>query len=466
MSKSKETKISSKRYALSELGIKPSVFSPNAVKVCQDLVSAGYQAYIVGGAVRDSLLGMHPKDFDVATNATPEQIKRVFRRSRIIGRRFRIVHVYMRDELIEVTTFRAPANNRQTKLQHADASGRLLRDNVYGKLEDDVWRRDFTVNALYYDTSSHEVIDYCEGMLDIKAKVIRLMGDPLTRYQEDPVRLLRAVRFKSKLGFGFDKDTEKPITTHPHLLATVPAARLFDEVLKMFIKGYGAPVFKDVLHYGLLEYLFPKTDAVIKADKGPAKNLITQAMLNTDKRITIGKTVSPVFFFAVMLWPGIENLANVYIKSGDAPVNAWTHAALSLFAEQQSTISIPRRIGVPAQNVLIMQSRFENPKGRRVFWLLEQQRFRAAYDLMLLRSEFGLVSDGTADWWTKLQTLEHAEKEILIFGNRRSKSNSSKKTSKHRKKTRKKTKKKKLTETSKKPKRTRRKRKTKNKIEK
>jgi len=352
-----------KRYPLSDFGIKPSEFSTNAIKVCQDLVAAGYEAYIVGGAVRDSLLGMHPKDFDVATNATPEQIKRVFRRSRIIGRRFRIVHVYMRDELIEVTTFRAPASNQHSKLQHADASGRLLRDNVYGKLEDDVWRRDFTVNALYYDTSSQEVIDYCGGMDDIKSKTIRLMGDPLTRYQEDPVRLLRAVRFKSKLGFHFDKETEQPISSHPHLLATVPAARLLDEVLKMFIKGYGAPIFSDTLHYGLFEYLFPETHAVIHQKKGKvndiAKNLIMQAMKNTDKRITIGKTVSPVFFFAVMLWPAIENLANTYIKAGDSPVNAWTHAALRLFANQQSTISIPRRIGVPAQNVLIMQPRFD-----------------------------------------------------------------------------------------------------------
>ncbi len=461
MSKPKAQSSKAKRYAISKLGLKPSTFSANAVKVCQELVAAGYEAYIVGGAVRDSLLGMHPKDFDVATSATPEQTKRVFRRSRIIGRRFRIVHVYMRDELIEVTTFRAPANKLQTKLQHADASGRLLRDNVYGKLEDDVWRRDFTVNALYYDTSSHEVIDYCDGMQDIKSKTIRLMGDPLTRYQEDPVRLLRAVRFKSKLGFKLDKETEQPVSTHPHLLATVPAARLFDEVLKMFIKGYGEPVFYDVLHYGLLEYLFPETDKAIKKNNLPAKKLIAQAMQNTDQRITIGKTVSPVFFFAVMLWPAIETLANTYIKSGDSPVNAWTHAALRLFADQQSTISIPRRIGVPSQNVLIMQPRFEKPKGRRVLWMLEQSRFRAAYDLMLLRSEFGIVDSETADWWTKLQTLDQGEKEVMIFGARKPGS----KKSNTKKRTRKKTTKKKSSDAvhtaKKKRKRAPRKRKTK-----
>ncbi len=466
MSKPKAHSSKAKCYAISKLGLKPSAFSANAVKVCQDLVAAGYEAYIVGGAVRDSLLGMSPKDFDVATSATPEQTKKVFRRSRIIGRRFRIVHVYMRNELIEVTTFRAPATKRQSNLQHADASGRLLRDNVYGKLEDDVWRRDFTVNALYYDTTKEEVIDYCGGMQDIKSKTIRLMGDPLTRYQEDPVRLLRAVRFKSKLGFTLDSETEKPVSTHPHLLSTVPAARLFDEVLKMFIKGYGEPVFADVIQYGLLEYLFPETHKAIKKNNLPAKKLIAQAMQNTDRRITIGKTVSPVFFFAVMLWPAIEDLANTYIKSGDSPVNAWTHAALRLFADQQSTISIPRRIGVPAQNVLIMQPRFENPKGRRVLWMLEQSRFRAAYDLMLLRSEFGIVEVETADWWTKLQTLDENEKEVMIFGSRKSsaKKNSPKESS-SKKKVRKKTTKKKAaaeaTTVKKKRKRSPRKRKTK-----
>ena len=471
MSKLKAQSSKAKRYPLSKLGIKPSEFSVNAVKVCQDLVAAGYEAYIVGGAVRDSLIGLHPKDFDVATNATPEQTKRVFRRSRIIGRRFRIVHVHMRGELIEVTTFRAPAENPQSRLQHADASGRLLRDNVYGELQDDVWRRDFTVNALYYDTTTQEVVDYCDGMQDIKSKTIRLMGDPLTRYQEDPVRLLRAVRFKSKLGFKLHKATEKPISTHPHLLSTVPAARLFDEVLKMFIKGYGAAVFADVLHYGLLEYLFPETHKIIQKKKLPAKDLIMQAMLNTDKRITIGKTVSPVFFFAVMLWPAIEDLANTYIKSGDSPVNSWTHAALRLFSNQQSSISIPRRIGVPAQNVLIMQPRFDVPKGRRVFWMLEQPRFRAAYDLMLLRSEFGLVKEETAEWWTKIQTLDHGEKEVLVFGARKPKSKHSasnkvvaKKVKTTKKKTTKKASSKKPDTTRKKPKRAPRKRKAKKKV--
>ncbi|NNC98505.1 MAG: polynucleotide adenylyltransferase PcnB [Gammaproteobacteria bacterium] len=407
-----------RRYPLDKLGLKARDFSRNAVKVADSLVEAGYEAYIVGGAVRDLLLGLHPKDFDVATNATPEQIKRVFRRSRIIGRRFRIVHVYMRDELIEVTTFRAPSLHDSNKHQQADASGRLLRDNVYGSLEDDVWRRDFTVNALYYDSTNKEILDFCDALSDIRNKRLSLMGDPLTRYQEDPVRLLRAVRFKSKLGFELETNTKKPLHTHGHLLGNIPAARLFDEVLKMFIKGHGAAVYKDLREYDLFEHLFPATNPLVVSNHLHAHDVIKQAMLNTDERVAIGKNVSPVFFFAIMLWAPIEKLAGKYLQSGATAINAWTQAALEIFSAQQSVISVPRRIGIPAQNVVIMQARFQYMHGRRVFWLMQQPRFRAGYDLMLLRVQFGLEKPEVAEWWTNIQTLDRDAQEDLAYKSR------------------------------------------------
>jgi poly(A) polymerase len=435
-SKSRSKSYKNNRHALSDFGLAPKDFSRNALHVANSLVEAGYEAYIVGGAVRDLLLGLHPKDFDVATSATPEQIKRVFRRSRIIGRRFQIVHVYMREELIEVTTFRAPSTLEHSKHQHADASGRLLRDNVYGTLEDDVWRRDFTVNALYYDASTQEILDFCGGLDDVKSKTLKLMGDPLTRYQEDPVRFLRAVRFKSKLGFSIEAATEDPLYSYGHLLDSVPAARLFDEILKMFIKGHGHAVLKDLLEYDLLGFLFPSSNDLIQKNELKCRQIIEQAMLNTDKRLATGKTVSPVFFFAVMLWAPSEILAEKYIASGTPKITAWAQACQEVFSAQQTYISIPKRVGIPSQNVVMMQPRFEITKGRRVLWLISQARFRAAFDLMLLRSEFELVPKSIAEWWTRIQTLSESEREELIFADSKSKKQlgATKKRSRSRKK--------------------------------
>jgi poly(A) polymerase len=300
-------------------------------------------------------------------------------------------------------------------------------------LVDDVWRRDFTVNALYYDAVTHQVLDFCNAIEDLRNKQLKLMGDPLTRYQEDPVRLLRAIRFKAKLNFQLESETAKPLMTHGYLIGNVPAARLFDEVLKMFIKGYGKVVLDDLIEYDLLQFLFPQTDKFVKTESGYAGKIMQEAMQNTDKRIAIRKNVSPVFFFAVMLWAPIESLAGEYIETGTAPINAWTQAALEVFSAQQASINIPRRVGIPAQNVVIMQARFSHMHGRRVLWLLQQARFRAAYDLMLLRAQFGLVPKETAEWWTHIQTLNQSEKEALVFKKTSGKKKSRSKKRKRRK---------------------------------
>lgn len=399
--------MNNKAYSLSELGISPQSFSANAITVTKQLVSAGYEAYIVGGAIRDLLLGLEPKDFDVATNATPEQVKRVFRRARIIGRRFKIVHIYQGRELIEVTTFRASADKKHLqKFQESDVSGRLLRDNVYGTLEDDVVRRDLTVNAFYYDVNKHMVLDYCDGLQDIKDKKIRLLGDPLTRYQEDPVRMLRAIRFKSKLGFTFAVETEKPLNTHQHLMANVPAARLLEECFKLFLKGYGRECFEQLLKYKLFGELFPQTQAMFAQNQYQCLDVIRAAMKNTDERVRIGKPVSPVFMFAVLLWAPTQKYAEESIEQGEPVITAWTQACLEAFSAQQSNVSIPRRIGIPSQSVITMQPRFALRRGRRVRWMLQQDRFRAAYDLMLLRMQVGQVDEETAQWWTDIQELD------------------------------------------------------------
>jgi len=400
---------------LSKLGINANQFSANAVYVTRQLLDAGYEAYIVGGAIRDLMLGLAPKDFDVATNATPEQVKRVFRRARIIGRRFKIVHVYQGRELIEVTTFRKAATQKTQKFQEVDTSGRLLSDNVYGTLQDDVVRRDFSVNAFYYDVEKECVLDFCDGYSDIKNKTLRLLGDPLTRYQEDPVRMLRAVRFKAKLDFTYADDTQQPLTTHQHLLSSVPAARMLEECFKLFLKGHGLPCFLEMQKFGLFAELFPLTAKCLETNDYQCQQVIEQAMGNTDYRVSIDKPVSPVFLFAVLLWAPIQKIAEEYIQANEPIITAWVQASLEVFSAQQSNTSIPRRISVPSQTVVTMQPRFHLRKGRRVKWMLQQPRFRAAYDLMLLRQSAGLVDQETADWWTNIQTLNKDEQDQKIF---------------------------------------------------
>jgi poly(A) polymerase len=383
-----------------------SNISPNALKVLYRLKDSGFQAHLVGGGVRDLLLGREPKDFDVATDAHPEQIQRLFRNCRLIGRRFRLAHVIFGREIIEVATFRAmhdPASDDDDS-QHVDGEGRLVRDNVYGTIEDDALRRDFTVNALYYSVADFSIIDYTGGMQDLEAGVLRLLGDPDTRYREDPVRMLRAVRFATKLGFRPDHATEQPIQELAPLLGDIPPARLFDEMLKLFMGGFALANFEMLRHYHLFEQLFPLTERTLAHEQNHFPlTLISRGMANTDARIAEDKPVTPAFLFAVFLWyPVCERSAQLQ-AGGQHPALAMQHAGSQIIEEQARVMSTPRRYSLPMREIWMLQMRLEQKGGRRARRVLEHPRFRAAYDFLLLRGEAGEVSQEICDWWTEFQ---------------------------------------------------------------
>jgi poly(A) polymerase len=308
-------------------------------------------------------------------------------------------------EIIEVATFRATGASEEEDREHHAESGRILRDNVYGTIDEDIWRRDFTANALYYNIADFSVWDYTGGMADIEARRLRLIGDPETRYREDPVRMLRAVRFAAKLDFSIDESASEPIRRLAPLLGDVPSARLFDEVLKLFQSGHAVRSFELLDEYGLLEYLFPSTAAALARPGGDAdRRFILKGLANTDERIAQEKSVTPMFLYAVLLWPAIKERAQQFVESGEYPENAaMTEACYRLVAEQQSFTSLPKRFGVPMREMLQLQSRFDNRKGARALRFLEHKRFRAAYDFMLLRSSCGEVDAETAAWWTQVQ---------------------------------------------------------------
>lgn len=385
--------------------------SDSALKVMSRLRSQGHQAYLVGGAVRDLLLGGHPKDFDVATDATPEEIHGLFRNSRIIGRRFRIVHVRFGREIIEVTTFRGhhesgDESNSPKGGNHSRQSdkGLLLRDNVYGTLEEDAVRRDLTVNALYYDAGKFEVFDHVHGLQDLENELVCVIGEPEVRFREDPVRMLRAVRFAAKLNFGIEKKTAKAIPKCAHLLREIPAARLFDEFLKLFLSGYGAATLEQLLKYDLLQYLFDETSHLLHRD-AHSLALVRAAMANTDKRIAEDKPVTPAFILAALLWPVASRLATQLEGRGDAPMVAIHNAAQQTISEASSQISIPRRFSQPMREIWEYQLRLQRRQGKKAAELVEQRRFRAAYDFLLLREQAGEETDGLGAWWTEFQTL-------------------------------------------------------------
>lgn len=368
------------------------------------LKDAGYQAHLVGGGVRDLLLGREPKDFDVATDATPEQVKEVFRNCRLIGRRFRLAHVHFGREIIEVATFRAAAREvADDQVQDTD-SGMLLRDNVYGTIEEDALRRDFTINSLYYNIADFSVIDYAGGMQDLQDGVLRLMGDPETRYREDPVRMLRAARFAAKLGFNIHPDTEAPISGLAHLLEEVPAARLFEEVLKLFLGGAAAASFEKLRHYDLFGRLFPETeDCLAEEEQMFPHTLVLRGMLNTDKRIAEDKPVTPAFLFAVLMWEPVRRLAAKFEEDDVPPYPAVQQAATIVLERQQRFVSLPKRYSTPMREIWALQSRFHSIKGKRPQKLAAHPRFRAAYDFLLLRAQSGEVDQELADWWTTFQ---------------------------------------------------------------
>lgn len=381
--------------------------SPAAIRVVERLRAANYEGYVVGGAVRDLILGAKPKDFDVATNATPEEIKSLFRSARIIGRRFQIVHVRDGREIIEVTTYRGPHQSESSVKSASKQSdkGLLLRDNVYGSLAEDAARRDLTINAMYYDPIDESVLDEMGGNQDIEARLVRILGDPQTRYREDPVRMLRVIRFAARLQFDIESETEAAIGVCGPLLGEIPPARLFDEFLKLFMAGHGRPTLLLLLRYQLLDSLCP--DAALLIEKEPRfKQLVTQAMGNTDQRVKDGRHVTPAFLLAALLWPVVQTRANAMVRTGEAISQAIHSAGQQVIAETCQKMSIPKRFSYPVREIWELQPRLERRQSKRVKDLIADRRFRAAYDLLLLREESSESLDNAGKFWEQ-QQLEY-----------------------------------------------------------
>ncbi len=475
--------------ARADHSISRSNISNNALRVLYRLKDAGFQAFLVGGGVRDLLLGRHPKDFDIATNALPDEVRALFRNSRLVGRRFRLAHVVFGREIIEVATFRAataPSPNEEpptdldaeveadggggelseedleeVERQRAEESpavqppageppameppaegsradepfagdasaeelrrttaggligvdhervldthGRLLRDNVYGSIEEDVWRRDFTANSLYYNIADFSLWDFVGGAEDIAARRLRLIGDPETRYREDPVRMLRAARFQAKLGFELDAATAAPIAALRGLLAQVPPARLFDETQKLFLTGHGERSFEVLRAHDLLGVLFPAVERYLAAHPGSlVEQLLRQGLRNTDERVAADRPVTASFLFALLLYGPIAAMIESLPPQRWHEIGAIVGACERALREAGARVSIPRRIGLAVREMYALQPRLEHPRGRRALRLLEQPRFRAAFDLLALRAQLGLAAAGTAQWWSELQEL-------------------------------------------------------------
>ena len=374
----------------------------NALKVLYRLRNAGFQAHLVGGSVRDLLLGLAVKDFDVVTDAHPKQVRELFRNGRLIGRRFRLVHVRYGNEIIEVSTFRTAHHVTDADGEMVD--GRIIRDNVYGTIDDDVWRRDLTVNALFYNIKDFSVIDYVGGMDDLQSRVIRLIGDPRRRYIEDPVRLLRVVRFAVKLGFDIHPDTLRPISELADSLADIPAARLFEECLKLFFAGKALATWNRLLELGLLGPLFPQTHALLSSGRDPlAAALLLEALRNTDKRIRAGQPVTPGFLLAAVLWAPFRRRYMDNISKGLDESDAIGFAADVVVSRQVANTAMPRRFTYMAKEIWEMQPRLRKTSGKAPARLLSHPRFRAAYDFLCLRGAAGDKVGELADWWTKYQ---------------------------------------------------------------
>lgn len=374
--------------------------SPNALAVLNRLNSSGFQAYLVGGSVRDLLLRKAPKDFDIATNATPNQIKKLFRNARIIGRRFKLVHILYHREIIEVATFRghdAIDDNHQT-----NDSGMLIRDNVYGTFEEDAWRRDFTVNSLYYTLTDSTIVDFTSGFNDINQRLIRMIGDPATRYQEDPVRMLRAIRFSAKLDFKIALETAKPMNVLSALISNISGSRLFEEMVKLYQCGHAETAQPLLIQYGLFAHLFPQTHQLLNSQY-PVHDFFMIALQNTDRRIQEDKPVTPAFIFAVLLWFPLINRAAEIRNQGIDPLPALDQAMSSVIAEQNKIVTIPKRFTQIIREIWLLQFRFTKRTGHRSFGLLEHPRFRGAYDFMALRAIAGDESMELADWWMTFQ---------------------------------------------------------------
>ncbi|MBV6850665.1 polynucleotide adenylyltransferase PcnB [Xanthomonas euvesicatoria] len=376
--------------------------SPNALRVLYRLRESGFGAYLVGGAVRDLLVGGHPKDFDVATDATPEEVKALFRNCRLIGRRFRLAHVVFGREIIEVATFRANVDDGSGDRELDN--GRLVRDNVYGTIEDDAIRRDFTCNALYYAIEDFSVRDYCGGFEDVQARLMKLIGDPELRYQEDPVRMLRAVRLAAKLNFDIEAITAEPIPRLAGLLSEAAPARLFEEILKLFLSGHGVASFEGLERYGLLGVLFPESAAALKSNRsGALRAMVLEGLRNTDARVANDEPVSPAFLFALLLWPAFCRTLMALQAQGVQPEDAQRRAADRVTLHQLERVALPRRFSLPMQEIWLLQTRFSSRQRKRVLRTLSHPRFRAAFDFLVLRQFASPDHAADVEFWREAQ---------------------------------------------------------------
>lgn len=427
----------------SQHGLSEASISSGARKVIKALREAGYAAELVGGCVRDLLLGQTPKDFDVVTDALPEEVRQVFRRARLIGRRFRLAHVRMGREVIEVSTYRASSANsgQGGEVIHGDY-GRILRDNVFGTRDEDVLRRDFTANALYYDPVKNHVIDYVNGFEDIHQRRLRFIGEPAERLSEDPVRMLRAVRFKAKLGLTLGDQIEDLIRDNAFLLRHVPPARLFDEVLKMFHHGCAVSVFSALRELHLFAELFPQADRAFESiDVAPGVGLVWRALENTDRRVQVGKPVIAAFLFAALLWRAVRIQRDRYVQEGMPILPAIQRSATMVVGRENQRVAIPRRVSTVIFEIWELQDRLEARRPRTIARLLENKRFRAAYDFLVLRSQAGELDEALTQWWTKIQEVDPPEQQQMIkllkgggsgHKRRRARKRPSKSTTKHR----------------------------------
>ena len=392
------------RHGLAREGI-----SASAGKVCAALRDAGFSGHIVGGAVRDLLLGITPKDFDVATDARPEQIRPLFRRALIIGRRFRLVHVMLGGDTVEVSTFRGADTGTAEKDEH----GRVLRDNVFGTQEEDARRRDFTVNALYYDPASEEIVDFHGGLEDLKKRTLRVIGDPETRYREDPVRMLRAVRLAAKLGLTLDPATREPIRSLAPLMERVPPARLFDEMLKLLLSGHASACLRQLRDVGLHKGLLPLLDVILEQPLG--ERFVTLALAQTDERVLAERPVSPAFLFAALLWHEVLAAWKARQARGERALPALESAMDEVLDTQCAKLAITRKLTATMREVWAMQPRFEQRSGSRAFRLLEAPRFRMAYDFLALRAASGEVGADLEEWWRAFQNADAESRQAMLL---------------------------------------------------
>lgn len=390
--------------------------SENALKVLYRLSKAGYEAYLVGGCVRDALLGIKPKDFDVVTNATPEEIKALFRNCRLIGRRFRLAHIVFGREIIEVATFRGHHQDAGDSIARRDDKGQLLRDNVYGTIDEDAQRRDFSLNALYYNIKDFAIYDYADGLNAIEQRKIEMIGDPESRFKEDPVRMIRAVRFATKLDMQIEEKTAAPIKHLAHLLGNIPAARLFEETLKLTLAGKAEANFKMLTELGLFQQLFPMQKEFLKDPDSKESELVLQVFKRTDQRINQGRKITPAYLFAALGWYPLEQQAEQYKNEGGLNhFDAMNLAMNDIQSQQNHTIMVPKRFSIPAREIWQLQLRFGKRAGKRAYRLLEHPRFRAAYDFLQLRGEIeGGDVEQLADWWVAFHDGDEKTRHELI----------------------------------------------------